>query len=876
MIVSVFLPLPSPLSCLGFTPLGFPGKHMLRGREVHILSRGTDCEQSLVQTARGEAAVQHTLVSANYNGGHGIERRCPVAITAATESILSEIAVARLNSRGRCIGDTEHTAKLRLRHRSSVKSLAGMSAIREPSQNVLTQVFLYCFYTILLVTSAVQAIHKEMCPQAEIDLNLSKLDDLINSQVIMEKVIKVNLLQKTNEMSDACFLQGSVSQLHGILELVKFKKDSPHKNYIDNLKNIFNSHIADCMNLWDDTNIMDIEDNCKATCYLDPTGLLEKVKELLEIAQNFIKGKNTPSDDCGQYFEMCVATEKNSTGPPHWESTSPVTPVHPLTVNQKPQSDMPSTNHTSHSSMDISVKSSDSYHHMPTRSLGMPKISDTTSAPMNGMTKDHPDTNMKLTHTEIEANYSNVIISNNRIYTPNASTEPSHISTTEPSVTSGTEPPHTSGTEPPHTSGTEPPHTSGTEPPHTSGTEPSHTSGTEPSHTSGTEPSHNTERLHISSESPHTSTELLLFNINLPRNSFESLHAGTKLLYAGFDLLQSSTEHPSINSHMKGSTEPPFSGVNQPHKSISPPQTQLYSTEPTSNKQDSSNYMIPSSTDEKTSYANLVSPDTVTDSNSYLKSPFTMEPDLKISVPQTPDSELFQSPSDIQFGITHKGVHDSLGDITEVDSGLHNSFTITPKMRRPSINTAKKPQTFFPLSSTGIGDFHLSKAAVTVSPDEKDRETEDSGLGWAANMLGLSPQNTVSSKNELPVLSPVQTMQPKDTSNKEGELYHHVLQSERYILSHERENGVAGPNYDFNMPPVIDTDQPYNDRNSENAKDRGYRYSLISCIVGMLLCLSAMLYLLHKNRVLRRQLQRTQHDPEVPEQRPLQMQQFEV
>ncbi|XP_031752725.1 mucin-2 isoform X2 [Xenopus tropicalis] len=692
------------------------------------------------------------------------------------------------------------------------------------------------------------------------------------------------------------------------------------------------------------------------------------------------------------------------TGPPHWESTSPVTPVHPLTVNQKPQSDMPSTNHTSHSSMDISVKSSDSYHHMPTRSLGMPKISDTTSAPMNGMTKDHPDTNMKLTHTEIEANYSNVIISNNRIYTPNASTEPSHISTTEPSVTSGTEPPHTSGTEPPHTSGTEPPHTSGTEPPHTSGTEPSHTSGTEPSHTSGTEPSHtsgtepphtsgtepphtsgtepphtsgtepshtsgtepphtsgtepphtsgtepphtsgtepshtsgtepshtsgtepphtsgtepphtsstepphtsgtepshtsgtekphtsgtgkphtsaeppgnNTERLHISSESPHTSTELLLFNINLPRNSFESLHAGTKLLYAGFDLLQSSTEHPSINSHMKGSTEPPFSGVNQPHKSISPPQTQLYSTEPTSNKQDSSNYMIPSSTDEKTSYANLVSPDTVTDSNSYLKSPFTMEPDLKISVPQTPDSELFQSPSDIQFGITHKGVHDSLGDITEVDSGLHNSFTITPKMRRPSINTAKKPQTFFPLSSTGIGDFHLSKAAVTVSPDEKDRETEDSGLGWAANMLGLSPQNTVSSKNELPVLSPVQTMQPKDTSNKEGELYHHVLQSERYILSHERENGVAGPNYDFNMPPVIDTDQPYNDRNSENAKDRGYRYSLISCIVGMLLCLSAMLYLLHKNRVLRRQLQRTQHDPEVPEQRPLQMQQFEV
>ncbi|OCT91863.1 colony stimulating factor-1 S homeolog isoform X1 [Xenopus laevis] len=708
-----------------------------------------------------------------------------------------------------------------------------MSAIREPRRTFLTQVFLCCFYMILLVKSAVQAGPIKKCYEIEMYRTLSKLDDLINSQIeIDKKVIEVNLLQETHGMNkaDACFVRGSVSQLHEIFQLVKFKQHSPHNTYIKNIVGVFNNHIAECMDLIIDDQFIEIPDNCKATHHFSPTDLLEKVKELLLKAQSFTKNNDILSDNCEEYFAVC---DINLAGPPHWESTSLVTPVDHFTASQKPQSDMPSTNHTSHSSMDIIVKSSNSYHDMPTRSLGMPQTTNTSSAPLNWMTKEHTDKNTNLTYTEMGANNSNLNILENKIYTPNASTKPPH------------------------------------------------TSSTAPSHTSAEPPGTNTERLDISTEPPNPTTELLHIDSDLSLNSSEPPHAGTKTLYAGFDLLPSSTEHPSVDAqHLKDSTDPPFSGTSQPHiiRSSSPhSQTQLYSTEFPSNKQYLSNYMMPPSFDETTVYANLVSPDSITDSASYVKSPFTMEPDLKVSVAQTPDSELLlQSPSDFQFDITHRGAYDSLEDITgNVDSGLHSSVSITTKMGRSSLNTAMETQTFVTLSSTGSGDFPLNKATMTVSSDEKNRELEDSGLGWAANTLGLSPKNTVSTKNELPVTSPIQSIQPKISLNKEGQLYHHVLQSEIHIMPHERENGVAGPNYASNKLPVIETDQTYR-KNSENAKDRGYLYSLISCIVGMLLCLSAMLYLLHKNRILRRQLHGTQHDPEVPELRPLQTQQLDV
>ncbi|NP_001267529.1 colony stimulating factor-1 S homeolog precursor [Xenopus laevis] len=183
-----------------------------------------------------------------------------------------------------------------------------MSAIREPRRTFLTQVFLCCFYMILLVKSAVQAGPIKKCYEIEMYRTLSKLDDLINSQIeIDKKVIEVNLLQETHGMNkaDACFVRGSVSQLHEIFQLVKFKQHSPHNTYIKNIVGVFNNHIAECMDLIIDDQFIEIPDNCKATHHFSPTDLLEKVKELLLKAQSFTKNNDILSDNCEEYFAVC-------------------------------------------------------------------------------------------------------------------------------------------------------------------------------------------------------------------------------------------------------------------------------------------------------------------------------------------------------------------------------------------------------------------------------------------------------------------------------------------------------------------------------------------------------------------------------------------
>ncbi|KAM4796319.1 uncharacterized protein WCC33_001476 [Rhinophrynus dorsalis] len=216
---------------------------------------------------------------------------------------------------------------------------------------------------------------------------------------------------------------------------------------------------------------------------------------------------------------------------------------------------------------------------------------------------------------------------------------------------------------------------------------------------------------------------------------------------------------------------------------------------------------------------------------------------------------------------------------------LASSPSITIKIQR-SIKTSDmisqiQEGTFVASTVHSAGSGTFSKPVSRV-----DQQKNSNGPLTANTMLfNVNTIPTGPSKIEFHMESEVQSLGsevsllPKKTVNEKANMPNNFLQQEGdldTLISHDRENSLSGPNYGSNLLPIIETAKQKNENNTGNNGYRNVSIISIVVIVAIALSVSGLLYYRHKYKMLSGRLQRAQPDPEVPEERPLNMQDVEL
>ncbi|KAM4700489.1 macrophage colony-stimulating factor 1 [Discoglossus pictus] len=665
------------------------------------------------------------------------------------------------------------------------------------------------------------------------DTQLKHLDEMIDNQLVTECRKEVELLQQQPDMPDYCYRKGRIFQLRDIMaQHISFTKNTFYYNYTQGLKalydviekRIFGEHTEDVQ-------------ACSQKKSMTAVEILKLVKEIFMESKDLL---SNPANniDCSMLYNVCEDiedAENHSLGPSQCDCPSPIPPILPSTATQKPPSDVTdfaditdqpsSVRHTLYSTKDMSV--SNAFTLQPKSSSPQEELQ---SMDMLSVTFTEIPS---VSHINMESQASTDAIK------ASSDSVSESLPASQESAQANTD------------------------------------SSTESPGSSTESPDSSTESPGSSTESPDSSTGSPDFSTGSPDSSTGSPDSSTGSPDSSPGSPDSSTGSPDSSTGTPDSnTRSPGSSTGSPGSSTGSP---VSSTEsPGSKKPISENTVtLPKTTEAPHAKTEL-----------FPTNGFTIETPL---LEKSAATESHETQSEAGEFLEYVSEESDLGWASS-----HSAFT---KIRR-SIATSEEISRVHMTSILPTAIIHMEPSSVSSSHQSLPSDgqswvssespgsvtggelTKDSDSGSAAPTLSFAlsamPSSLLQPSTE-PVTQVVRSkvpLHPLNTAQDRSSL--HRMGDIAPLKSQAREDGVSGPIFGSNKLPIIETEKLNRKENTEQPYTTTYLYIVVPCIVGFLLSLCGLLYYKHRYRIMQRQQQKPRHDPEVPEEMPLQNQQIEL
>ncbi|XP_043356305.1 macrophage colony-stimulating factor 1 isoform X3 [Dermochelys coriacea] len=172
-------------------------------------------------------------------------------------------------------------------------------------------------FFLLAACSIHETEQKGYCENIITKKHLDKLQELIDSQMLMSCHVSFEFIDEQQLGDPICFVKAAFPRLEDILDKMKFKKNSDNFNKTKDVQNMYkkiDENEVPCIDDQDDHE-RELSQACSKEFFMPPEKMLQLVKNFFHQVMVLLDKNVDFKRDCSKTYQKCSATKKEVPSP---------------------------------------------------------------------------------------------------------------------------------------------------------------------------------------------------------------------------------------------------------------------------------------------------------------------------------------------------------------------------------------------------------------------------------------------------------------------------------------------------------------------------------------------------------------------------------